>query len=400
MNIYKYLHIIVFLLLVNLIFSNSVNYYNQIQEKLILAQPGDTIFLPNGKIDLNRSLWADNLKNVIITGYGMDNTIISFKNQIEGAEGLKITNSSKIILKDFTIQNTKGDLIKAEDVSNISFINIKCEWTGRPKRSNGGYGLYPVKSSNILIDNCIAIGASDAGIYVGQSRNIIVRNSEVYHNVAGIEIENSTNADVYNNFSHNNTGGILVFDLPDLEVKSGKNIRVFNNIILENNFRNFAPSGNIVGSVPSGTGIMVLATSNVEIFNNKIYDNKTANTSIVSYHILEETITDSIYYPYPRNIFIHDNIYKRHKQLPSISFKQPIGILLASKFFNNIPDIIFDGIIDNENIGQNDYTPICINNNINATFLNLDAGNNFDNLSIKPDDFECTLPKINPTILE
>ena len=400
MNIYKYLHIIVFLLLVNLIFSNSVNYYNQIQEKLILAQPGDTIFLPDGKIDLNRSLWADNLKNVIITGYGMDNTIISFKNQIEGAEGLKITNSSKIILKDFTIQNTKGDLIKAEDVSNISFINIKCEWTGRPKRSNGGYGLYPVKSSNILIDNCIAIGASDAGIYVGQSRNIIVRNSEVYHNVAGIEIENSTNADVYNNFSHNNTGGILVFDLPDLEVKSGKNIRVFNNIILENNFRNFAPSGNIVGSVPSGTGIMVLATSNVEIFNNKIYDNKTANTSIVSYHILEETITDSIYYPYPRNIFIHDNIYKRHKQLPSISFKQPIGILLASKFFNNIPDIIFDGIIDNENIGQNDYTPICINNNINATFLNLDAANHFENLSMKSDEFECILPRISPIILD
>ena len=404
MNIYKHLYILSYLLFINFLFAKALpinnTYYEQIQEKLILAQPGDTIFLPEGKIHLKRSLWADNLKNVIITGHGMDNTIISFKNQIEGAEGLKITNSSNIILKDFTIQDTKGDLIKAEDVSNISFINLKCEWTGRPKKTNGGYGLYPVKSNNILIDNCLAIGASDAGIYVGQSRNIIVKNSETYHNVAGIEIENSTNADVYNNFSHNNSGGILVFDLPDLEVKSGKNIRVFNNIILDNNIRNFAPAGNIVGSVPSGTGIMVLATSNVEIFNNKIYNNKTANTSIVSYHILEETITDSTYYPYPRNIFIHDNIYKRHKRLPSLSFKQPLGILLAIKFFNNVPDIIFDGILDDKNIGENSYIPICINNNINSTFLNLDAGNNFKNISIKPDDFECTLPKINPTILE
>ena len=63
-------------------------------------------------------------------------------------------------------------------------------------------------------------------------------------------------------------------------------------------------------------------------------------------------------------------------------------------------DIIFDGILDDKNMGENSYTPICINNNINATFLNLDAGNNFKNISIKSDDFECTLPKINPTILE
>ena len=292
MILYKKLLIIFFLSLISILFSNTTDYYKVIQEKLILAQPGDTIILPQGILDLKRSLWADNLQDVVIMGHGIDETIISFKNQVEGSEGLKIINSSNIVLKNFTIQDSKGDLIKAENVANISFINIKSQWTGRPKKSNGAYGLYPVKCENILIDYCIAKGASDAGIYVGQSKNIIVRNSEAHHNVAGIEIENSINADVYNNFCHHNSGGILVFDLPDLEVKSGQNIRVFNNIVLENNFKNFAPRGNIVGSVPSGTGVMVLATKNVEIFQNKIYDNKTANTSVVSYHILQEPITD------------------------------------------------------------------------------------------------------------
>lgn len=70
--------------------------------------------------------------------------------------------------------------------------------------------------TNVLIEGCTAIGASDAGIYVGQSKNIIVRNSRAYHNVAGIEIENSLMADVYDNESTENTGGVLVFDLPDL----------------------------------------------------------------------------------------------------------------------------------------------------------------------------------------
>ena len=392
---HKQLLIISYISIMSLLFSGSNDYYKEIQEKLILAQPGDTILLPEGFVSLRRSLLGDNLKNVVVIGHGIDKTIISFKNQAEGSEGLKITNSYNITFKDFTIQNSKGDLIKADNVSGISFINIKAEWTGRPKKTNGAYGLYPVKSKNILIDNCIAIGASDAGIYVGQSKNIIVKNSEAYYNVAGIEIENSTNADVFNNFCHNNTGGILVFDLPDLEVKSGKNIRVFNNIVLDNNYRNFAPKGNIVGSVPSGTGVMVLATSNVEIFNNKIYNNKTTNTSVVSYYILEEPITDSTYYPYPNNIFIHDNIYKRDKGLPSLSFKQPIGFLLALKFFNNVPDIIFDGILDEKN-----YIPICIDNNVNATFLNLDAANNFDKLTVDSEQFECTLPPISPTILE
>ena len=107
--------------------------------------------------------------------------------------------------------------------------------------------MYPVESKNVLIDSCVAIGASDAGIYVGQSENIIVKNSVAEFNVAGIEIENSYYADVFNNYASNNTGGILVFDLPDIPQQGGHHIRVFNNKSVNNNTDNFAPEGNIVG---------------------------------------------------------------------------------------------------------------------------------------------------------
>ena len=62
---------------------------------------------------------------------------------------------------------------------------------------------------------------------------------------------------------------------------------VFNNHIHHNNYPNFAPKGNIVGKVPPGTGVMVLATNNVEIYNNRIINNRTAGTAIVSYYISE-----------------------------------------------------------------------------------------------------------------
>src|SRR3546814_1516361 len=76
---------------------------------------------------------------------------------------------------------------------------VRAEWTGGPSTDNGAYGLYPVQVDNVLIEDSVVKGASDAGIYVGQSTNIIVRNNRAEGNVAGIEIENSTGADVYGN---------------------------------------------------------------------------------------------------------------------------------------------------------------------------------------------------------
>ena len=385
---------------------NIENLYKDIQSKLITDNKDATITLPEGKFYLERSLWGEDLNNVVIKGMGQQKTIISLKNQIEGAEGLKIINSQNITLRDFTIEDSKGDLIKIEDSSEINIINVTAQWTDGPKETNGSYGLYPVKSVNILVDNCIVSGASDAGIYIGQSHNIIVRNSKVYNNVAGIEIENSSSADVYNNFAYNNTGGILVFDLPDLLIKTGGEVRVFNNLVVENNLYNFAPEGNIVAKVPSGTGIMILATSFVDIFNNIVYNNRTANTSIVSYFLTEEPLTDSLYYPYPTSINIYNNIYKRDIQFPSFSFKQPIGFLLAYHYWRDIPDIIYDGVLDPKLINDNGILPaeeiyfdkhrICIKNNINASVVNLDAGNNFKNISTNETYFDCELENINP----
>ena len=145
---------------------------------------------------------------------------------------------------------------------------------------------------------------------------------------------------------------------------------------------------------------MILATSNVEVFNNIIFNNKTLNTSIVSYYITEEPLTDELYYPYPTSIYIHDNIYTRFKQFPSFSFKQPIGFILAYNFWRSVPDIIFDGIVDEEIISQNkNYLTenmICIKNNINGKFANLDAAKDFENISTNVFEFDCSLSEIAP----
>jgi parallel beta-helix repeat protein len=367
----------------------------KIQAQLIEAEDGATINIPEGTFQFDASLSLDGKKNVTIKGAGLDKTILNFKGQLSGAEGIKITNASNITLLDLTVQDTKGDGIKAQLVEGITFKNVKAEWTNGGKSSNGGYGLYPVQCTNVLIDNCSAVGASDAGIYVGQSKHIIVRFSKAYQNVAGIEIENSWYADVYENKAFNNTGGILVFDLPDLIQKEGGYVRVFKNEIIDNNHINFAPKGNTVGKVPQGTGVMILATRNVEVFDNRIVNNISAGTAIVSYYITENPINDKSYKPFPSNIYIHDNFYER----PNVkaTSKGRLGKMYKFKlrFGKNVPHILYDGIEDSSMKDRN----ICIRNNKNASFANIDAGNKFKNKSRDLKPYECEQPPIAPVVL-
>lgn len=372
----------------------QADFEKKLQTKLILAEDGDVINIEAGKFLLTKSLSLDGKKNITIRGKGIDKTVLNFKAQTQGAEGIRITNCENIILEDFTAEDSKGDLIKTMHVKGITFRRLKTAWTGKPSPTNGSYGLYPVLCEKVLIDSCIAIGASDAGIYVGQSKYITVRNCTAFQNVAGIEIENSLYAEVYNNVAEGNTGGILVFDLPDLIQKKGGFVRVYNNLIKENNLANFAPKGNIVGNVPKGTGMMVLATSQVEIFDNKILNHSTVGVAIISYFMTEKKNKDKAYYPYPTSINIHDNLFERKpRRVPMDSrFGQLYRVKL--KFGRKIPQVIFDGILDPKLVGTDGkYLPeyaICVRNNINQSTSFLDADHDFKNVLVGPDLFECS----------
>ena len=108
----------------------------------------------------------------------MDKTIWNFENQETGSggEGLLVTKGG-FTIENLAVEDTRGDAIKVEDVKGVTFRKVRVEWAGEPDSTNGAYGLYPVKCDDVLIEACIAIGASDAGIYVGQCKNVIVRNN-------------------------------------------------------------------------------------------------------------------------------------------------------------------------------------------------------------------------------
>jgi parallel beta-helix repeat protein len=307
----------------------------RLQAALIDAKPGDVVAIGAGRFDLTDGLSLD-IDRVTVRGAGPEATILSFKGQKGAGEGLLVT-SDDVVLRGFAVEDSRGDGIKSKGANRIVYHDLRVEWTGGPLTTNGAYGLYPVGSRDVLIDRVTVKGASDAGIYVGQSRNIIVRNSIAAYNVAGIEIENCYGADVFGNLATHNTGGILVFDLPNLPQMGGHSIRVFGNQVLQNDTPNFAPKGNIVAIVPVGTGVLIMANKDVALFGNNLADNQSANVMLLSY---PNSFTDKRYNPTPRNVTVRGNTHGRSGFDPVYGGTTAVNATLAQGQFA----VIWDGL--------------------------------------------------------
>ncbi|MGB3712159.1 MAG: parallel beta-helix domain-containing protein, partial [Erythrobacter sp.] len=307
----------------------------RLQEALILAEPGDEIVLEAGRYTLTDGLSLD-VDDVVVRGSGMDGTVLDFTTQAGSGEGLLVTGDG-VTLRDFALENPKGDGIKSKGADNIVYHRIRVTWTNGPDPQNGAYGIYPVESTGVLVDGVKVTGASDAGIYVGQSDRITVRNSIAEANVAGIEIENSRNALVEHNVATRNTGGILVFDLPGLPVMGGGNVVVANNLVVANDTPNFAPPGNIVAGVRRGTGIMVMANEGVLIENNILERNPTAPIMVIAY---TQEFDDERYDPLPRDVRVGYNTYGLGGNDPQLDGAEQ----LLAAFGGALPPVMWDGL--------------------------------------------------------
>jgi parallel beta-helix repeat protein len=322
-------------------------------EDFMLAEDGAVIEVPAGFFNLKTQLILDNKNNITIKGAGMDKTVLSFRELKAGGEGVKLVGNN-VTIQDLTVEDAPGDGIKAQHCDGVIFRKVNVTWTNGDKSKNGVYAIYPVQCKNVLIEECIASHSKDAGIYVGQSENIIVRNCYVFGNVAGIEIENSDNAEVYGNLVKDNSGGVLVFNLPGIPKAEGFNTRIYNNEIIENNHINFAtplsesPNGNTVTMIPPGSGIILLAAKGVEIYNNKILRNKTTGIGVASYQITGFPFEGfEGWSPFTYDISIHDNEYERPMAIPDLT--KELGQLISvynAHGKGKTQDIIYDGIWD------------------------------------------------------
>lgn len=375
---------------------SPANLEAELQKLLITAKAGESIELPAGTFSFKRSLSLNDTPGITIKGAGKGKTILDFKGQIEGAEGLLIKNVKGLNLIGFTVSDSKGDAIKVQGCTNVVMRDIETTWTGGQLATNGAYGLYPVSSTNVIMEDCEASYAMDAGIYVGQSTNVVVRNNYVHHNVAGLEIENTISAEVYGNRAIGNTCGMLIFDMPDLPQANGDRIKFYDNYMEANNSLNFAPKGMIVSTLPPGGGMYIMAHSNIEVRNNIIKDHNTFGVAVNSWYITENPFESQEFDPFSTNVDIHDNEISGGNNTMDMSSE--FGKLLTYVLDGQYYDIVIDGIFKPGTEIEGRPTSYCFTNNGDVSFVNLNMP-----LGATPDDikknktmdgsmFDCSLP--------
>lgn len=255
----------------------------QLLDEVNLLTGDTTLVLAAGRFDLTNAVTI-RADGVHLVGQGIDTTTLAFSAATTQFNGVDVVGDG-FLVQDLTVLDAPKDGIRVEESDGVTFRRIRATWTNEGDSENGAYGIYPVKSRNVLVEDSFAENASDAGLYVGQCQYVIVRRNTVMGNVAGLEIENTQYADVYENTAEDNTGGIVAFDLPGNPIV-GRDVRLRDNVIRNNNRENFAPGGT-VGLIPAGTGSFLLASRRIEITNNTYENNQTVDIAILSGLVVE-----------------------------------------------------------------------------------------------------------------
>ncbi|WP_370262342.1 parallel beta-helix domain-containing protein [Limnobacter sp.] len=308
------------------------NATNEMVAAMVQLKPKDTLRFDCGFFELTTGIQISTTEDVIIEGCGMDETFLSFRDS-NSQEGFLASNVRGVTVRNLTIGDSPGDAFKLKGVNHGTLKKVRAIWSsGRktpqetpitaanyrdavkvqctdPARHNpanpnplerdntspdytvstasGRYGIYPVESRNILVEESESIGASDAGIYVGQTNIAKIRNSRTAYNVFGFEIENVQDGEYSGNLAECNTGGFLIYDLDNL-TQYGSRSRMFNNVARNNNTYNFAVPGSIVANVPRGSGLITLAYDKIDIYDNVFENHGTAGIILTSYELLGE----------------------------------------------------------------------------------------------------------------
>ncbi|MFV8755014.1 parallel beta-helix domain-containing protein [Nannocystaceae bacterium ST9] len=349
------------------------------------AAEGDILCLDAGVYAGLGSEIILSVNNVTVRGAGMDDSVLDFAGQAEGGNGIKIV-ADGVTLQDFQVKNTPGDGIRGDQVDDITFERMKVLWEDANTDNHGAYGLYPVGCNNVSVLESVVIGSRDAGHYVGQSNNVLVRDSIAYENVAGVEIENCNDAWVFGNEAYDNTAGLLVFDLPGLEQADGSNTRFYDNNVHDNNTANFAIGGT-VAQVPAGSGVVILAANNIEVDHNMIDNHKSVGVLLIHYaELLFGAHDDPDYDIYNRGVYIHDNAFTLTGADPDPMITGFIGDNMAG------PELLWDGVKPD---CAPDFVPgeeVCMQNNTSddtVDYMNLDFCGGFANQSTDISEVDC-----------
>jgi parallel beta-helix repeat protein len=254
--------------------SNIIVVTTTIQAAVDAANPGDSVRVPPGTYHENVFVTKDNISIEGSQGAILDGTGLT-------GSGITVRSSTPLVringfrLSGLRIQNyvRNGVILNRVDNYQIDhgvYIN------------NLAYGIFPIRSTQGVIEFNRVSGSDDTGIYIGQSSDAVIRNNLVTDCTVGINIEVSSNITVQDNKAMDNSVGLAAIVLPGLSVTETTGLQINGNLFIRNNRANpVTDPADILSQLPSGIGLLIFGADHVAVMDNRVSDNNSAGIAVI-----------------------------------------------------------------------------------------------------------------------
>lgn len=315
---------------------------------LASAPEGATVTLPEGRFEFQHPIVIKKSR-IQLRGQGRLRTVLVFQPAADRLPAIEL-NGSHLRLEGLSVLDAAGDGIFVHSGDSQVLRDLRISWQKGRNHNNGRYAIHLSQVRSALVEESEVSRASDTGVFIEQSRQVIIRRVHALENTVGIEAENSTDVDLTLNRAEHNTGGIFASAVPELPVQLGTRIRIFDNEIVDNNAPNLLPATERGHVIPPGLGTLLLAVREVEVFHNRYAHNRFISIAIDHFEISGPLDAYPDFRPRPEAIHVHDNQIDHPSRTPVR--KMQMSLLFSFLFKLHIPAIMDDGIQDGTYSGQ------------------------------------------------
>lgn len=344
---------------------------NALQNRVALAESGDVLVIPQGSYSFSRNLTVG-VPKVSIVGAGRSKTKLNFASQTTGGESILVA-ANDVRIEGISVVDPPADGVVARGTTGLRIRDVSVEWGADGSAKNGAYGIYPVSSTGLLIEKCYARGASEAGIYVGQSSDGIVRNNHVEGNVVGIDIENSVRIRVEGNLVERNSLGILVAARPRLFQPTSVDNEVVGNRVRDNNLPTFAPPESFLRRLGDSRGAVVVASSGTEFEKNEFSMHQGSDLLLLNFQSLGMDDLEDVLFSFDLN----GTKVGKNKFTGSSDKATPKA---AKRQDSTGANVVWDGVISAKPFRPElRPIPVCRTRGVRMTVVNLSIGDSGEN---------------------